>query len=76
MNVRYKCECMLVEREIAVTPRVKGSDIADWFENVVQNAVSYDHRANHPKCRSKKTEFIKIPMSENTEEIGVEAVVN
>lgn len=71
MLLKYKCKCMRVEREIVVTDRVKGSEIGDWMANVVEPSTSYDHRSRNPLCVVGKTEYIKIPMNEDTGEVGV-----
>lgn len=71
MIIKYKCKCMKKEREIVVTDRVLGSDIAFWMERVVRHSLSYDHSSLNPLCTAQTMDYLKIPMDEGGGGIGV-----
>lgn len=70
MKIRYKCHCSQ-EREIEVTDRVKDTDIGVWMEWVVTPCLAYDHQMRSPLCNSSKTEYIKIPLEDESSQVGV-----
>lgn len=76
MLIRYKCRCMKDEREIVVTDRVKGSDIGAWMQLVVTPSLTYDHGAISRNCYQGKMEYTKIPLNEETGEVGVQETRN
>lgn len=69
MKIKYKCRCDANERNVDVPDRVAGSDLERWM-NCVYACLGYDHTARSPYCQHEKTEYIKIPMPDGTEELG------
>jgi len=70
LTIAYKCRCMAAEAEILVRARGEREDIADWVREAVQVALSSDHMARSPLCRSPTVEHCKIPMPENAPYVG------
>lgn len=76
MLVKYKCRCMRAEREIVVTDRVKDSDIGMWMNLVLQPSVTYDHNSTKPLCINPVMDYVKIPVDEESGQVGVPEVRN
>ena len=73
MKLIYKCHCMARERQIDVTDRASGSEIAEWMDCIITPAISYDHRNLNRLCRAASMEYVKIPMIPD-QEIGVKTL--
>lgn len=63
------------EGSFEVRHRHFNEDVLDWME-VMERALSADHRARSPLCRAVKTEYVKIPVPENAPGIGSKPVYN
>ena len=72
MKIAYKCDCMKEEGEIDVPNRVAGGDIVTWM-NLITMCIGYDHGARQPWCRAEKTHYVKIPIDDAANGIGVPA---
>lgn len=75
MMIVYKCPCMEKEREIDVPDRIHGSDVESWMD-LVQSCISYDHSCISQHCVASSMVCAKIPMNEDTGEIGVPDTVS
>lgn len=70
MKIMYKCHCLPEEVEIDVPNRVQGCDVIDWMDTVTY-CVSSDHRARNALCMTEKMEYVKIPLDNAAQGIGV-----
>ncbi len=68
--IPYKCRCMAEEAQVFVRDRGKDQDVVDWVERTVGKALAADHRSRSPLCRADKTDYIKIPLHRDDEEVG------
>ena len=67
IEIKYKCRCMLKERDVLVVARSSGEDILDFMERM-QKSIGKDHRQQSPFCQATKMEYAKIPIEDD--EIG------
>ncbi len=65
MKILFKCYCMKKETELNVRARADGEDIDVWMREVVQPTASRYHAIAHPRCKSPKCEYIKVPASQH-----------
>lgn len=71
MKIIYKCTCMDAERQIEVMDRPEDGDLILWMNLVVGGSISCDHTARCPRCPSETMEYVKIPVDENADGIGM-----
>lgn len=74
MKIKYKCRCMVKEREIEVRPRRHDEHILLWMGLAVQTTIGGDHAVASPHCYREKMEYVKIPTDENANGIGMDVV--
>lgn len=72
MKIIYKCRCMAAETEIDVPDRRPGTIITTWMDMVMKN-IGFDHRELSSHCRSTQLEYAKIPVDEESSQIGTSA---
>lgn len=70
MKIIYKCRCMATEAHVEVRDRREDEDILEWMESAVQPTLGAYHIRTSPWCRSTVSEYVKIPMPENSPFIG------
>lgn len=69
--LKYKCRCMGAEREISVPARPENGDLILWLEHVVGGTILVYHRAEKPNCQAVEMEYVKIPVDEDAEGLGM-----
>lgn len=70
IEIKYRCCCMVDEVPVMVPERADDQDVVDWVQQNVGYATFLDHRRRSPKCRSEKTDYVKIPAPENAPMLG------
>lgn len=69
LTVKYKCACMQDEGSLTMKARRHGEDIDD-FMGRLQRELGRDHAARNPLCRADKVEFVKVPLDEESGQVG------
>lgn len=71
MKIMYKCNCMKADRIVEVRDREPDEEIVHWVENAVATAIWKNHKDWSPHCRKTTTEYVKIPLDESADGIGM-----
>jgi hypothetical protein len=59
----YSCDlCGLNDVAVDVPVRAAAEGVVEWIEGVCLPAVSGDHRARSPACRTERLQRLKIPV--------------
>jgi hypothetical protein len=70
LAILYKCKCMAAEASVEVPDRPAGGDLMLWM-NVVQGTLGLDHSARSPRCLAAEMEYVKIPVDDGADGIGM-----
>ena len=69
IEIKYKCHCMMFERNVDVRSRPHGADLSIWMA-LVTAEITLDHSVFSPTCQSETLEYAKIPFEDGSEGIG------
>jgi hypothetical protein len=72
----YKCPCMQDEATFVVRFRQPDEDVVSWMEEVVAPGLGRSHFSLSPRCTAGKTEYIKIPLLDESRGLGERPNVN
>jgi hypothetical protein len=71
IEIRYSChECGIVDAGVTVRFRESTEAVVAWMRQVVEPALSADHRARSPHCCPETLSEVKIPVPAGTDYVG------